>query len=106
MLKLCHVFAGGQLIATFEPESTWACLIQNDTFLAGIYNFGQKAFGGLFGNGRAPISLILMCAFAGLACGLYYNRKRLWLQYGFMENRVENRGRKTGKTGDSYLYFY
>ena len=83
-LKLCHVYANGDLIATFEPESTWACIIQNTPFLARMHNILGRGYVCLFRGGRTPISLMAMAAFTGLAFGLYYNRRRLWIVYRMM----------------------
>jgi YD repeat-containing protein len=52
---LCHVYAGGRFVASFEPASGFACFIQDHPFFAAIWNFGDGVATALFGNGRAPI---------------------------------------------------
>ncbi len=79
---LCHVYAGDQLVVTFEPAGTYACLIQNNRYLAAIWNGSDWALTGLFGGGRAPLSGMALAIVIGLGLGLYYSRSRLWIIYG------------------------
>ncbi len=66
---LCHVYAGGQLVATFEPESGFACLIENNRYLAAVWHFGDDVLTGLFGGGRAPLSGLALALLTGLFVG-------------------------------------
>jgi RHS repeat-associated protein len=66
---LCHVYAGGRLVATFEPESSFACFIQHHPYLAAIWNFGSGVATALFGGGRAPMSVMGLAILAGLFAG-------------------------------------
>jgi RHS repeat-associated protein len=74
---LCHVYAGGRLVATFEPYSSTACLIQNNRYLAVVFNAGGQIFTGLFGHGRMPTSTMALAILAGVGFGFYYRRERL-----------------------------
>jgi len=49
---LCHVYAGDRLVASFEPESGFACFIQHHPYLAAIWNFGDGVSTALFGGNR------------------------------------------------------
>jgi RHS repeat-associated protein len=79
---LCHVYAGGQLVATFEPQGTFVAMIESHRYLAALWHTGGKAAAGLFGGGRAPLTGMGLTILAGLALGRYYSRKRLWVDYG------------------------
>ncbi len=37
-----------------------------------------------FGNGRTPVSLLILAVAGGFAYGLYYRRRRLWVRYGLV----------------------
>ena len=80
-LTLCHVHAGGSLVASFEPQSTWAGIVNNNRTLAKAFDLGNKGFGALFRGGRTPLTVPAMFALVGLAMGIYYNRRRLWQQF-------------------------
>ena len=79
---LCHVYAGDRLVASFEPERALACIIQNNRYLAAIYNNGSEALMAVFGHGRAPLGGMGLAIVIGLACGIVYSRKRLWQVHG------------------------
>jgi RHS repeat-associated protein len=79
---LCHVYAGDRLVASFEPSGGFACLVEHHPYFAALWHFGDKTFCAFFGGGRAPLSGMGLAILAGLGCGLYYSRKRLWLVYG------------------------
>ena len=72
-LILCHIYAGGDLVATFEPASTWSQLINRYPYLAGV----DKAIAVLFKGGRTPITGLSLGMLTGLAMGVYYTRRRL-----------------------------
>ncbi len=59
---LCHVYAGDRLVATFEPESALACIIQNNRYLAAIWNGGDWALTAFFGGGRTLVTVMWAAA--------------------------------------------
>ena len=69
-------------MATFEPESGFACFIQDHPFLAAIWNFGDGVSTALFGGGRAPMTIMWTAALTGIALGIRYNRRKLLDRYG------------------------
>jgi RHS repeat-associated protein len=79
---LCHVYAGSQLVATFEPLSYWARIINDTPVLAQLADFTGGLYIILLGEGRAPFSIVGMSVLVGLGFGLFYSRKRLLVVYG------------------------
>ncbi len=79
---LCHVYAGDRLVATFEPESALACIVQNNRYLAALWDTGDWAVTAFFGGGRVLVTVLWAAALTGIALGLRYNRRRLRERYG------------------------
>lgn len=90
---LCHVYAGGRLVATFEPESGLACFIQRHPYLAAIWNFGSGVSTALFGGGRAPLSVMALAILAGLFVGRPGVRRRASSGRGRLALALSWRGR-------------
>ncbi len=84
---LLHVSAAGQLVATFEPETYLACLIENQPFFAGLWHGTQSAARGLFGGGTAPLTIMGLFLLAAALMAWRYNRRRLYLVYGITTPR-------------------
>jgi RHS repeat-associated protein len=66
----------------FEPESGFACFIQDHPFFAAIWNFSDGVSTALFGGGRTPITILWTAALTGIALGIRYNRRRLLNRHG------------------------
>ncbi len=68
---LCHVFAGGQRVATFEPITPACALLYHDPFIAPVYEFFTAATTWPLQDGRAPLTatLIPLLGFLGLSVG-------------------------------------
>jgi RHS repeat-associated protein len=79
---LCHVYAGGRLVASFEPEGGFACFIQHHPFFAAVWNFGDGVSTALFGGGRTPMTIMWTAALTGIALGIRYNRRKLLNRHG------------------------
>ncbi|MBN1796816.1 MAG: hypothetical protein JW804_09100 [Sedimentisphaerales bacterium] len=67
---LCHVFAGDKMVATFEPASTIACIINGNPYLKKSYEMAETAYAGLFGGGRTSLTLLGFGMIAGLYIGI------------------------------------
>jgi RHS repeat-associated protein len=72
----------GRRRARGEAPGGFACLVEHHPYFAALWHFGDKTFCAFFGGGRAPLSGMGLAILAGLGCGLYYSRKRLWVVYG------------------------
>ncbi|MBI3852883.1 MAG: hypothetical protein HY298_21725 [Verrucomicrobia bacterium] len=57
--QLCHVFAGGRRIATFEPQSGFAWSIQKRPWLAATSAFLTRTSNWPFQEGRTPWTLLV-----------------------------------------------
>jgi RHS repeat-associated protein len=79
---LCHVYAGGQLVATFEPQGGFACVIENNRYFAALWHTSGRAFKALFGGGHMPVTVMWAAALTGIVLGLRYNRRKLFDRYG------------------------
>jgi len=78
---LCHAYATGRLIATFEPESTIARIMRKHPYLARTYQYAGLTCYVLFGDGRTPTTLLGMVIVFGLYYGL---RRRKNIHGGYM----------------------
>src|SRR5205823_109340 len=64
---LCHVFAGGKRLATFEPQGggPWAKIFGEERWFAASIGI-QRILDWPFQKGRAPLTLLLL-TFSGMA---------------------------------------
>jgi RHS repeat-associated protein len=79
---LCHVYADGQIVATFEPQGYFACTVENQPILAGLWHGLGSGWYVLFGDNRMPVTVMCGAALAGIILGLRYTRRRLLAMSG------------------------
>lgn len=72
---LCHVFADGKRIATFEPQSALAGFIGNNQTLAQAKNWLTQAADWPFQEGRTPFLAMLLPLLGILAFSMFMRRR-------------------------------
>jgi RHS repeat-associated protein len=81
---LCHVFADGRRVATFEPVSPFCAWLQNTPGIREVYAFAKTATTWPLQEGRAPLTACLF-PLVGILAASIWGRRRLghrWPQMG------------------------
>jgi RHS repeat-associated protein len=71
---LCHVFAGGQRVATFEPQGALCAFLQTTPVVRDLYAFAKTATTWPLQEGRAPLTACLF-PLVGILCVSVFSRR-------------------------------
>ncbi len=78
---LCHVFAGGQRIATFEPQSPFCAFLRTNPVVSPVVACLEWLGTWPFQQGRTPLTVMLL-SLVGILCASVGSRWRATLRRG------------------------